>query len=1128
MILIKLVGFFKMSFSFPTTSSTSNVQEFSFSGETRNKRSRESGDEDVNQKAKKNKAEMSPMSFEKALTAATNRKIDSDTIVKLFKYIKEEATLTNSKILLSVCIGTQEGNREKNQSFLEQLHLELGNILLNDLQDSLLKCGRQQASSIPPEVIECANKVNESFKSILQNNPSNGEAIQGMLSLNSAMKRFNEALYFCKELLQSDPNNVIWLRRKAELYLKLNDFENAKEVINEALKGEPNSEISLIYQLLILLKQYESSPKLKEILLKIRICFEKFSKMNKNPTPIAFEERKEHAGRRSWALNEVVRLFMELGDFNKALESANILIDHSDNPKTRALRGLIYDSLKNKREAFIDYRTAMRGISESYFGSEKEIRFRGIEKICHGEDDIRWGERDSIETFTKLSGMLPGFIEDIARMEEENKFKDALMLSEECLKSPNPDCGLIGFYMRLFATKTNLRSHYESFRTIQSMKCRLLSKMGDTENLFNYINNALEELRIIFQICNESTSYLNPSYLLKARADLYIAHNQLTDAKIDLLEALKYPGNKFDRENVLGQIDIRIKLAKIFFEEKEFEQALIYVEKNLEIKPFHSSSLYLKGMILYESGDYKGSYDLFDDLKRLKVDSRSEMNTYKMLAFASFKMGPPFYQKALEASSVALAINDKYQLTNNKDQMLMSLRAQIYFFNGEYQHVLDNTAHVLSIPVDGEEAPVRDVNDLVIAIVSLIQLDRGEEALNHYNQLNFVGDRVLLDKAFNVLKQSKRNQQIIEICQQLLLKEEDYKGFLLLRLGEAYHLTSQDELAAKAFQDCLGLNDHNCRDGEMLNHFTLLAARIFEKSGNPFNALAAANDIALRLSPEQILKENFHELRLKIYKKCFDSKPEVFERLSHCESFLLDIERYAGGIGSERLDYLKLLIHDVGSLFQERAILNLDNLFEKKRSKKLSFLENQQFSDGVKNLMRKSRLTYHAEFNPAENEIFEFPDALVKIYDQAKTDQKVFEFCIAAFDRTDICVAIKYRTLSAFESRIKGMAHLFLADDTRLQLNQVLNKSYDVFRESQAFQYARKNRFDFSARLWEDQYQIIIDEKNFKEEYCNQDSFIEHLVKNVLPIETRDITLDRDNIAEHVAEFFKFIEEVDE
>lgn len=172
---------------------------------------------------------------------------------------------------------------------------------------------------------------------------------------------------------------------------------------------------------------------------------------------------------------------------------------------------------------------------------------------------------------------------------------------------------------------------------------------------------------------------LPEAYVLKS--DCYYALKQKEKAIAELKKGIeKFPYSHY----------LYYKLSLIFFNFREFSDALKEIDNALTIMPYSLEYNKLKGMILFEMQNYEEAYNVFAYVTKLKPDD-IEARLYKAECY--YRIGR--YLDALAEINRALEYD-------NKNHLLHFLKGKIYLETRYYRLAINEFKIALSLSPSAE------------------------------------------------------------------------------------------------------------------------------------------------------------------------------------------------------------------------------------------------------------------------------------------------------------------------------------------------------------------------------------------------------------------------------------------
>jgi tetratricopeptide (TPR) repeat protein len=515
------------------------------------------------------------------------------------------------------------------------------------------------------------------------------------------LNRYEEAIKSYDEALKINPKEVDALKCRGLALHNIRNYEEAIKSYDEALKINPNESklwyykgVSLFYlnRYINAIECYDRSieinPTDNEALEQRGLALRKLGSQGiYSPSYIQPKQYEDV----SLLLDEGLQFF-ENSDYESSIKFFDKAIDKNpNNPVSYNYKGDAHFKLKEYNNAIHCYDQAL-AINPNYLDVLKD---KGL--CCYSME----------------------------------QYENAISCYDKALEL-NPKNGKIWYYKGMSLFKLN--------RNDESIKC-----IDESIRLNPNDNDIIKFRETVMpddgKIKNQSQ--LNDIDSLLQDIDNVIASSMYEEALIRINKALEiYPNNLDIKANkgrtliLLGEYDEGAKLLddnmqkdptnlrtleymQIIFGDllKDYDNALKYINRALEVSPNNSLFLNKKGLMLYHQGKYQEAIYWYD--KALEVEPKSE-NVLNNKGLALQDLGK--YQEAIYWYDKALEINPKYSTTlGNKGILLVTV--------GNYKEAMEFADKALEVEPDNLE--FLNLNALIC------------QTIGEYEKVNNICDKIL-------------------------------------------------------------------------------------------------------------------------------------------------------------------------------------------------------------------------------------------------------------------------------------------------------------------------------------------------------------------------------------------------
>lgn len=522
--------------------------------------------------------------------------------------------------LYKIMLGSGKKNKDNelqitSNDLLEQLHIlhkQKKYNIVESLAKNYLekKGGNDDVRSILAKSLFDMEKIYDAIdqaKIIIKHQPDNFKMQIFLANCYLKVDKPFKAIDTFQEILEEDADNVIAIKELSQIYFDTNQKRSAIKMYkrleefleNNHEKAKNKATIAKIHiefgEYNLAIEEYEQILEIYPEDISVKKClielYKKISDYN-SLIELANELSTTYADDENglWAMNTLMDIYLIMQNYEKALEFANLIKAHS-----------LSNNVKSDED---------------------------IAKILLEEGRID----ESIELLKSLSEENPKNIQlkkELAKAYEKNKdFKSAVNIYKKILDEANAeDISNIHFEL------SNIYSNWAmySFSNNENEECfkyftaaiqyypqnpEIYYLLGSVNQLIKNFNEAITQYKKAIELNPE-----NPDYYC-AIADCYGEIDSIYDKKKALIESLKY-----DSENP----KTHYKLSLIYDIQNEKNNAMLHINKAIELNENFIEAKHKLALMLEHSGDIEGAKNVYEDILRSEPDNAEILNNLKML-----------------------------------------------------------------------------------------------------------------------------------------------------------------------------------------------------------------------------------------------------------------------------------------------------------------------------------------------------------------------------------------------------------------------------------------------------------------------------------------------------------------
>lgn len=385
--------------------------------------------------------------------------------------------------------------------------------------------------------------------------------------------------------------------------------------------------------------------------------------------------------------------------------------EHTDTVFSLFNMGNAYEDMKNYSKALLYHRKALEG-------AEKNVSIPKADLsdiyAAYGNSLTRSGE------FKKGINYLLKSMELVKQVSGENNFDYISIVLNAAKAYEKIECfkeSKIYFEKAIDLRSRIMDKKHFDYVTTLNMYCGVLEKLGEYEKILKIQKDCQ---KLIEEITSKNHVLYGDSLLKEART--YLNMGRLDAAEASANSALEIKRNSMKAELEVGYVDCYMLLGRIYDKKGDFDKAVEYQKKALDIKVkalgskgvFKANSLVEIGKVYLHKKDFIKAVDCFEKAMGAVISGvgsaeKSYMNILFKIAEAYFESGDR--KKALETADTAYEASEKrFSYDNAFSARYLYRKALMEFKCGKKELASQNMIDALNIQKEkvGEDTSVFD------------------------------------------------------------------------------------------------------------------------------------------------------------------------------------------------------------------------------------------------------------------------------------------------------------------------------------------------------------------------------------------------------------------------------------